>query len=105
MNPESISAKMRLKICRKSSQTQAFIEKIRPAFEKYKNIGVRIEDDMLVTATGAEWLTKKLPRKIDEIEAFMAKAAPEFADYKQPKLEPQNVGFLFNKTNLFSGNN
>ncbi len=57
----------------KNAQTQAFIDKIKPAFEKYKNIGVRIEDDMLVTATGTEWLTKKLPRKISEIEAFMAK--------------------------------
>ena len=29
-----------------------FIAKVKPAFEKYKSIGVRIEDDMLVTATG-----------------------------------------------------
>ena len=53
------------------------LEKIRPAFEKYKNIGVRIEDDMLVTATGTEWLTKNLPRKISDIEAFMAQASKE----------------------------
>lgn len=50
-----------------------FIAKIKPAFEKYKNIGVRIEDDMLVTDTGAEWLTKNLPRSIADIEDFMAK--------------------------------
>lgn len=49
-----------------------FIAKVKPAFEKYKNIGVRIEDDMLVTDTGAEWLTKNLPRSIQDIEAFMA---------------------------------
>lgn len=48
-----------------------FIAKVRPAFEKYKNIGVRIEDDMLVTATGVEWMTGKLPRKMSDIEAFM----------------------------------
>jgi hypothetical protein len=54
-----------------------FIAKVRPVFERYKNIGVRIEDDMLVTETGVEWMTKKLPRKISEIEAFMARASKE----------------------------
>jgi Xaa-Pro aminopeptidase len=53
-----------------------FIAKVRPAFEKYKNIGVRIEDDMLVTQTGVEWMTAKLPRKIAEIEAFIAAKPP-----------------------------
>jgi Xaa-Pro aminopeptidase len=55
-----------------------FKAKILPIFEKYKGIGVRIEDDMLVTATGVEWMTKALPRKMEEIEAFMAKASKEF---------------------------
>jgi Xaa-Pro aminopeptidase len=58
-------------------ETKAWLEKIRPAYEKYKNIGVRIEDDMLVTPTGAEWLTKNLPRKISDIEDFMANASNE----------------------------
>ncbi len=53
-------------------ENRAFIAKIKPAFDKYKNIGVRIEDDMLVTANGVEWMTGKLPRKISDIEAFMA---------------------------------
>ncbi|HVE56657.1 MAG TPA: aminopeptidase P family protein [Pyrinomonadaceae bacterium] len=52
-----------------------FVEKIRPAFEKYKNIGVRIEDDMLITENGVEWMTKNLPRRMDEIEYFMEKAS------------------------------
>ena len=30
---------------------EKFIAAIRTAFDKYKNIGVRIEDDLLVTAT------------------------------------------------------
>lgn len=55
-------------------ENKAFIEKVRPVFEKYKNIGVRIEDDMLVTATGVQWMTKDLPRSISDIEAFMAVA-------------------------------
>jgi len=33
---------------------------------------------MLVTETGVEWMTGKLPRKISDIEAFMAKASKEF---------------------------
>jgi Xaa-Pro aminopeptidase len=51
-----------------------FIEKIRPAYEKYKGIGVRIEDVLMVTDQGVEWLTGRLPRSVDEIEDFMAKA-------------------------------
>lgn len=56
-----------------------FLVKIRPAFQKYKNIGVRIEDDLKVTATGVEWMTKNLPRTIAGIEEFMAKASKEVA--------------------------
>ncbi len=55
-------------------QNRAFIEKVRPVYEKYKNIGVRIEDDMLVTDSGVEWMTKNLPRSIADIETFMASA-------------------------------
>jgi len=54
-------------------ENKAFIEKVRPAFEKYKNIGVRIEDDLLVTDTGVEWMTKALPRKLEDIEKFMSR--------------------------------
>ena len=55
-------------------ENKAFIAKVKPAFEKYKNIGVRIEDDMLITDTGVTWMTGNLPRKISDIEAFMAVA-------------------------------
>jgi Xaa-Pro aminopeptidase len=54
-----------------------FIAKVKPNFEKYKNIGVRIEDDMLVTETGVEWMTKALPREINQVQAFMEKAKQE----------------------------
>mgnify|MGYP003133538437 CR=1 FL=1 len=39
--------------------------------EKWWNIGIRIEDDVLVTETGCEVLTKDLPKTIDDIEALM----------------------------------
>jgi Xaa-Pro aminopeptidase len=50
---------------------------IRPAFEKYKGIGVRIEDDMVITPDGVRWMTEALPRKMSDIEAFIAKARKE----------------------------
>ena len=39
--------------------------------KKFRGIGIRIEDDVLVTKTGVENLTKALPRKPREIEAWM----------------------------------
>lgn len=42
--------------------------------EKYKGIGVRIEDDVVITATGVDILTADVPKDIDEIEALMAES-------------------------------
>lgn len=39
--------------------------------EKWHNIGIRIEDDVLVTEQGCEVLTQGLPRTVEEIEAWM----------------------------------
>jgi len=61
----------------KTPENEKFIAAVRPAFEKYKNIGVRIEDDLLVSQNGAVWLTKDLPRSIADIEAFMSRAPKE----------------------------
>ena len=38
---------------------------------KYRGIGVRIEDDILVTATGHRVLSATLPREPDAVEAWM----------------------------------
>lgn len=40
--------------------------------EEYRGIGVRIEDDILVTEDGNRNLSDKLPRQADEVEAWMA---------------------------------
>jgi Xaa-Pro aminopeptidase len=42
--------------------------------KKWWNIGIRIEDDVLVTKQGHEILTKDVPKQVDEIEALMAAA-------------------------------
>jgi Xaa-Pro aminopeptidase len=41
--------------------------------EEYRGIGIRIEDDILVTESGAKILSNALPRHPDEVEAYMAK--------------------------------
>ena len=41
--------------------------------KEFRGIGIRIEDDVLVTATGVENLSRALPRDPDAIEAWMAK--------------------------------
>ena len=43
--------------------------------KRYANIGIRIEDDVVVTRTGCEVLTDGVPKTVDEIEALMAAAA------------------------------
>lgn len=43
--------------------------------ERYKGIGVRIEDDILVTETGHEVLTKDVPKEPEELEAIVGKDA------------------------------
>ena len=41
--------------------------------EKYKGIGIRIEDDVLVTKDGLEILTTKVPSKLEKIEELIQK--------------------------------
>jgi Xaa-Pro aminopeptidase len=53
-------------------KNRAFINRVRPMVERYNNIGIRIEDNYIVTPSGLEWLSKG-PRTSDEIEAAMRK--------------------------------
>jgi Xaa-Pro aminopeptidase len=55
---------------------RALKARLRPVMERFANIGVRIEDDYLVTDTGVEWLSKDVPRDPDAVEALMAEPSP-----------------------------
>ncbi len=59
-----------LEILPKTAKNDALIAKLRPAVEKFKNIGVRIEDDYIGTEQGVEWISRA-PREIAEVEAMM----------------------------------
>lgn len=54
-------------------RNRAMLAKVRPAVERYADIGIRIEDDYAITGTGVEWLSRGAPREIREIEAEMAR--------------------------------
>lgn len=56
----------------KTPENEKFIEAVRPAFEKYKGIGVRIEDDVLVTTGQPQVLSAGIPSKLEDVEATIA---------------------------------
>ena len=64
----------------------ALLNGIRGAHAKYRNIGVRIEDDYLVTSKGVEWVSRA-PREMAEIEALM-KLGPATLSTAQPPTNP-----------------
>lgn len=52
-------------------ENKAFAERIKPALQKYKHLGVRLEDSFLLTESGLKRLSAKVPRTTSEIEAFL----------------------------------
>jgi Xaa-Pro aminopeptidase len=57
----------------KTPENEKFIAAVRPAFEKYKGIGVRIEDDVLITTGEPKILSAAIPSKLEDVEATIAR--------------------------------
>ena len=52
----------------KTPEMEKFAAAVRPAFEKYKGIGVRIEDDVLITNGEPTVVSAGIPSKLEEVE-------------------------------------
>jgi Xaa-Pro aminopeptidase len=41
---------------------------------RYRGIGIRIEDDVLITPTGVDILSAAIPRTVDDVETWVQSA-------------------------------
>jgi len=57
----------------KTEENEKFVEAVKPAFEKYKGIGIRIEDDVLITTAGPKVISAAIPSKLEDVEAEIAR--------------------------------
>jgi len=58
------------------AEIEAFREKVGSVYKKYVGMGVRIEDDVLVTESGNEMLSGHVPKEIADIEKLMREKSP-----------------------------
>jgi Xaa-Pro aminopeptidase len=55
----------------KDDEFSSYVGKVKNIYRKYADIGARIEDDVLITATGNKILSLKVPNDINSIEKLM----------------------------------
>jgi Xaa-Pro aminopeptidase len=55
----------------RTPDNEAYLRRIASALERYRGIGVRIEDDYLVTPSGVERPSALVPREADEVERLL----------------------------------
>ena len=67
-------------------RNKEFASRVRNAVAQYRNIGVRIEDNYIVTTKGVEWISQ-FPREINEIEELMRKGSPGVAARDEFRVE------------------
>ena len=64
-----------------------YVQENSPCDKKWWGIGIRIEDDILITPTGYELLSTYAPRRVEEIEEIMRQPKRFFHDYRLPSLD------------------
>jgi len=69
---------------------------IEPAlYYPEKNIGIRVEDTVLITKDGCEVLTKNVPKEIDEIENLITAAKPRKLAGEPDRVTVQHILIAF----------
>ena len=78
-----------LDVLPKTPEMQRFANAVRPAFMRYRGIGVRIEDDILVTAGEPKVMSAAIPSKLEDVEAAMSRLKSELRRSGFPPIASQ----------------